>query len=107
MHGTTDKGRILLLGDARQVHIHRWQRYLTSTGYGVKTVSLESTDGVDGDTNRIVIPNVLPGALRYPLAVPWVKRIIRRYERAQRYRESLFGINDISPYKRRTDAGRL
>jgi glycosyltransferase involved in cell wall biosynthesis len=43
------------------------------------TVSLEPTDGVDGAKRHIVIPRFLPNALRYPFAVPRVRRIIRRY----------------------------
>ncbi|MEJ2720726.1 MAG: glycosyltransferase [bacterium] len=72
--------RILLLGDARQVHLRRWSQYLIDTGYDVITASLEPVDGVPGRSQRIRIPETLPDFLRYPMAVPAVRGIIRRFE---------------------------
>jgi glycosyltransferase involved in cell wall biosynthesis len=68
--------RILLLGDARQVHVARWARYLASVGYRVLTVSLESSHHVPEPNRRIRVPGLLPRFVRYPLAVPAVRRLI-------------------------------
>lgn len=71
--------RILLLGDGRQVHIARWADYLLEVGYDVVTVSLEGFDAVPGKTHRIYMPTSLPHFLRYPLAVPGVRKLIKRF----------------------------
>ncbi len=73
------KPRILLLGDARQVHLKRWSRFLIDTGYDVITASLEPVDGIPGKSEWIRISDVPPDCLRYPMAVPAVRRIIRRF----------------------------
>ena len=75
----TRKKRILLLGDARQVHIKRWSRYLIDSGYDVITASLDPIAGVPGRLEQIRIPDFLPDVLRYPMAVPAARRIIRRF----------------------------
>jgi glycosyltransferase involved in cell wall biosynthesis len=80
MHRTTAKMRVLLLGDARQVHLQRWEIYLRDSGYDVFTASLESVDEIGGPSSRIHIPALLPHFLRYPMAVPAVRRIVKRFE---------------------------
>ncbi len=72
--------RVLLLGDARQVHVHRWSRFLTDSGYEVLTVSLEPVDGAVGARRRIIIPSLIPDFARYPLAVFDVRNTLKRFE---------------------------
>jgi glycosyltransferase involved in cell wall biosynthesis len=73
------KIRVALLGDARQVHIHRWSRYLDEMGFDVLTLSLEPVKGVVGFRRRIAVPRFLPAFARYPLAVPEIRGILARY----------------------------
>lgn len=68
------------MGDARQVHLQRWSRYLIDAGYDVITASLEPMDGIPGNLERIRVPDALPDFLRYPMAVPAVRKIIRRFK---------------------------
>jgi glycosyltransferase involved in cell wall biosynthesis len=68
------------MGDARQVHMVRWSRYLIDTGFDVITASLEPMADIPGKLERIRIPDVLPDFLRYPMAVPAVRGIIRRFK---------------------------
>ncbi|UCH83842.1 MAG: glycosyltransferase, partial [Candidatus Latescibacterota bacterium] len=68
------------MGDARQVHIARWAAHLIDSGYDVTTASLEPITGVPGDCKRIRIPSALPDFVRYPTAVPAVRRIIHRFK---------------------------
>jgi glycosyltransferase involved in cell wall biosynthesis len=70
---------MLLLGDARQVHLRRWAAYFAAHGYNVLTVSLEP--GIDFPTpfRRVTIPEFLPDALRYPIAGAAVRRIVRKF----------------------------
>jgi len=70
---------MLLLGDARQVHLRRWAAYFVQRGYAVLTVSLEPGDGFPSPFQRIQIPGFLPDALRYPLAALSLRRIARRF----------------------------
>lgn len=70
------KRRILVLGDARQVHLARWVSFLLDTGYDVLTVSLEPIDTIAGSTRRVRVPGWLPDFLRYPLATPTIRRVI-------------------------------
>lgn len=70
---------MLLLGDARQVHLRRWAAYFTSAGYDVLTLSLEPGDAFPGAFERIRVPGVLPDAARYPLAAVRVRRIMDRF----------------------------
>jgi glycosyltransferase involved in cell wall biosynthesis len=80
MPRTNQKKRILLLGDARQVHLHRWSRYLSDVGFEVLGVSLEPTDAMPGACERIRVPRVLPDFMRYPAATPAIRRLIGRFE---------------------------
>lgn len=79
MRETETKIRVLILGDARQVHIHRWSEFLAGAGFETLTVSLESVDGVAAAHKRIRVPRVLPDLIRYPAAVPFVLSVIRRF----------------------------
>jgi glycosyltransferase involved in cell wall biosynthesis len=72
--------RVLLLGDARQVHIHRWNDYLIDNGFETLTVSLEPVDRVTGARQRIRVPGFIPDLIRYPLAVPRVESIVGEFE---------------------------
>jgi glycosyltransferase involved in cell wall biosynthesis len=67
------------MGDARQVHIARWGRYLSECGYNVLTVSLEPVDAVAGNGERIQVAALLPQFIRYTAAVPSLRSIIRRF----------------------------
>ena len=80
MDETAKKIRVLILGDARQVHIHRWSEYLAGNGFEPLTVSLEPVDGATGACRRIRVPRFLPDLVRYPLAVPSVLSIIHRFD---------------------------
>lgn len=68
--------RMLLMGDARQVHLRRWAMYFMDAGYDVLTLSLEPGDGFPGPFRRIRVWGGLPDAARYPLAALRVRRII-------------------------------
>lgn len=65
---------MLLLGDARQVHLRRWATYFLESGYDVLTLSLEPGDEFPSPFHRVVVPHVLPDAIRYPLATIAVRR---------------------------------
>ena len=82
MNRTAEKRRILLLGDARQVHLRRWGSHLLDNGYDVLTASLEPVDGMAGAKERISVPGLVPHFLRYPMAVPRVRRMIHRFRPA-------------------------
>ena len=70
---------MLLLGDARQVHLRRWALYFSGYGYDVLTVSLENGDGFPTAFHRIQVSEVLPDAVRYPLASVMVRRIAHQF----------------------------
>ena len=70
---------MLLLGDARQVHLQRWGAYFAGHGYDVLTVSLETAAEFPTRYVHLPVPGFLPDALRYPLACPALKRIMRRF----------------------------
>lgn len=71
--------RLLLLGDARQVHLIRWARYFADDGWEVMTVSLEPGEGYPGRFQHIDVSHRLPDALRYPLAAGRVRAIAGRF----------------------------
>lgn len=71
--------RLLLIGDAGQVHLKRWHDYFVSAGYDTLTLSLESPRGFRNAVLQPPVPRFLPGFLRYPLAVPFVRKVIRSY----------------------------
>ena len=70
---------MLLMGDARQVHLRRWAAYFREAGYDVLTVSLEPGDGFPGPFRRIRVWERLPDAARYPLAALRMLRIIDEF----------------------------
>jgi glycosyltransferase involved in cell wall biosynthesis len=70
---------MLLMGDARQVHLRRWAVFFADAGFDVLTVSLEPGDDFPGAFQRVHVPALLPGAIRYPLATVAVRRIIDRF----------------------------
>ncbi len=74
-----DKPRLLLMGDARQVHLKRWATYFTEAGYDVLSLSLEHTDNYPGEIRFIRMPSFLPRAFLYTLSVPAIKNITRRF----------------------------
>lgn len=74
-----EKPRLLLMGDARQVHLKRWASYFAEAGYDVLSFSLEHTDRYPGQIRFIRIPNTVPKFVRYPLCVPAVKDLVRRF----------------------------
>lgn len=73
------KTRLLLMGNASQVHLQRWADYFQNTGYEVLALSLEETEHFPCPLRKPRIPAFLPGFIRYPLAVPWVRRIISAF----------------------------
>ncbi len=78
--GKKDTKRLLLLGNASQVHLQRWAAYFKDTGYDVFTVSLEPALEFPTRFQRLRMPGFLPGFIRYPLAVPRVRDIIATYK---------------------------
>ena len=70
---------MLLLGDARQVHLRRWALYFSRYGYDVLAVSLESGEDFPTAFRRIHVSETLPDAVRYPLASLAVRRIARDF----------------------------
>lgn len=70
---------MLLLGDARQVHLRRWAAYFRDAGYDVLAVSLEPGDGFPTPFRRIRVAGFLPDAVRYPVAALTVRRILRDF----------------------------
>jgi L-malate glycosyltransferase len=70
---------MLLLGDARQVHLRRWASFFLDRGYDVLTLSLEAGEGFPGTFRRIAVSRALPDALRYPAASLAVRGAIRRF----------------------------
>jgi glycosyltransferase involved in cell wall biosynthesis len=68
--------RLLLLGDARQVHITRWATHFEKAGYRVLTASLEANPRFEGAIETLSAPASLPAFLRYPLSVRSVRGII-------------------------------
>jgi glycosyltransferase involved in cell wall biosynthesis len=74
------KPRLLLMGNASQVHLQRWAGYFSDSGYEVLALSLEKAQDFPTPCKRARIPEFLPGFIRYPLAVPWVRRIISRFK---------------------------
>jgi glycosyltransferase involved in cell wall biosynthesis len=70
---------MLLMGDARQVHLRRWAEYFLAAGYDVLTVSLEPGDAFPGAFHRIRVGTWLPDAARYPLAALRLQRILQEY----------------------------
>lgn len=71
--------RIIILGDARQVHVHRWSEFLLAQGYETLTASLEPLAGVKGARRRMSVPAVLPDFTRYPLSALEFRRIIAEF----------------------------
>ncbi len=70
---------MLLMGDARQVHLRRWAAYFIDAGYEVLTVSLEAGDEFPGRFRHIDVTRGLPDAVRYPIAALTVLRIIDEF----------------------------
>jgi len=68
---------MMLLGDARQVHLSRWAEYFLDIGYDVATFSLEKVTRFPGQYHHIDISTFWPDALRYPLAVPQLRWHLR------------------------------
>jgi glycosyltransferase involved in cell wall biosynthesis len=75
-----EKSRLLLMGNASQVHLQRWAEYFQNNGYEVLALSLEKTDRFPTPLKKPRIPSSLPGFIRYPLAVPWVRSIISTFK---------------------------
>jgi glycosyltransferase involved in cell wall biosynthesis len=70
---------MLLLGDARQVHLRRWADYFAGRGYDVLALSLEPGDDFPTPFRRIRVAHWIPDALRYPIAAASVRRIAARF----------------------------
>jgi glycosyltransferase involved in cell wall biosynthesis len=70
---------MLLLGDARQVHLRRWGEYFAGHGYDVLAVSLEPADAFPTRFIHVPVPGFLPDALRYPLGCLALRRIVGEF----------------------------
>lgn len=69
--------RIATLSNASVVHTWRWVRHLRARGHDVRLYSLEPGPA---DLAAIALPAApLPGALRYPLALPALRRALRAF----------------------------
>ncbi len=77
---TADNPRMLLLGDARQVHLKRWADYFIEAGYEVLTFSLERPDRFPGTFKYIRMPGFLPRILRYILSLPTVRGLVSSFD---------------------------
>jgi L-malate glycosyltransferase len=74
--------RIATLANAAVVHTRRWVEHFRARGHDVRVFSLEPpwAIGAAGDPGVVRLPAApLPGALRYPLAVPRLKRELQRF----------------------------
>ncbi len=71
--------RMLLLGDARQVHLARWAEAFVARGWDVEAATLESPRAFPVRLHVLRAPGALPHALRYPLAVPALRVVAERY----------------------------
>jgi glycosyltransferase involved in cell wall biosynthesis len=71
---------MLLLGDARQVHLKRWAEYFIDAGYEVLTFSLERPDRFPGALKYIRMPGFLPRILRYIFSLPTVRDLVRNFD---------------------------
>jgi glycosyltransferase involved in cell wall biosynthesis len=70
---------MLLLGDARQVHLRRWGEYFAERGYDVLAVSLEQTSAFPTRFIHVPVPGFLPDAMRYPVGCMALRRILREF----------------------------
>jgi glycosyltransferase involved in cell wall biosynthesis len=73
---TEESPRLLLLGDARQVHLKRWAAHFIDAGYEVLTFTLERPDRFPGTLKYIRMPGFLPRILRYVFSVPAVRKLV-------------------------------
>ena len=78
--GRNDKPRLLLMGDARQVHLKRWAAYFGEAGFEVLSFSLEQADNFPGTIRYVRMPSFLPQFMRYLLCVPAVKDLVRQFK---------------------------
>ncbi len=70
--------RIATLSNAAVVHTRRWVEHLRSRGHEVRVYSLEPGPA---ELGAIALPAApLPGFLRYPLAVPALKRCLEEFQ---------------------------
>jgi glycosyltransferase involved in cell wall biosynthesis len=68
--------KLATLANASVVHTRRWVEHFRARGHDVRVFSLEPA--WDGSVVRLPAPP-LPGALRYPLAVPRLRRELERF----------------------------
>lgn len=69
--------KIALLGNASVVHTQRWAEWFRARGHTVEAWSLEDGPAALGAHRLRAAP--LPGLLRYPLAVPALRRALARF----------------------------
>lgn len=69
--------RLLVLGDAPNIHTRRWVGYFAERGHDVHVASCERSDDLAGAFHALPAPP-LPRALRYPLAAPALRALIAR-----------------------------
>jgi glycosyltransferase involved in cell wall biosynthesis len=74
-----EEPRLLLLGDARQVHLHRWARYFIDERWDVLAFSLEESDRFPAPIRFARVTTAIPHAARYLLCAPLVRRLVRSF----------------------------
>lgn len=68
--------RLVLLGDARSLHIHRWAEYFAARAWDVHVISLRSGE-IPGVTVH-PLRSWLPGRLGYLTVIPVLRGLMRR-----------------------------
>ena len=72
--------RLATLANASVVHTRRWVEHFRARGHDVRVFSLEPAWTEGGAPGVVRLPAApLPGALRYPLAVPRLRHELRRF----------------------------
>ena len=72
--------KLATLANAAVVHTRRWVEHFRARGHDVRVFSLEPP-WTTGDPGIVRLPAApLPGALRYPLAVPRLQRELKRFK---------------------------
>ncbi len=69
--------RLLILGDAPNIHTRRWVGYFAERGHDVHVASCERSDALAGTFHPLPAWPV-PRALRYPLAAPALHALVAR-----------------------------
>lgn len=71
--------KILFLADARSIHIQRWIDFFSARGHKVWLISLEPSENINCETFSLP-SKVKSGFLKYFLAVPKIKKIVKKLD---------------------------